>query len=253
LLAFHLCFQYEKNNNGTVFVYLTNVPDHELLVENSGVELCFNPQKFTLPKPLKSNVTTQISQNGAIPLAANGSKTFGALEAGFTALDHAPVECYGHAEATGTWHYHNEVGCKVATTDELVGWAWDGFPIYGAINGTKDDADAALDECNGRDFDDEYGYRYHIRSLEQVHESLTNELVNNVANLKYVLGSYRGAELNVPGPDDDNAAVGSQICSSEDGVETAATPESSITTGPSSAPLSESRKSCFPADPNNLA
>lgn len=77
--------------------------------------------------------------------------------------------------------------------DELVGWALDGFPIYGSIPGSKGDVDEVLDDCNGREFDDSYGYRYHIRAREQVNETWAdNTGPDNTDNWKYILGCYRG-------------------------------------------------------------
>jgi hypothetical protein len=74
------CFRYEKTENGAACVYITEFPSHKVFVENSGVKLCFNLQKFTLLKPVKSKVTTQVSQTGLIKLATSGIKIFGALK-----------------------------------------------------------------------------------------------------------------------------------------------------------------------------
>jgi YHYH protein len=143
-------------------------------------------------------VNKQVPQRAAIGISVNGVYLFGALEGGGgNAVDGSSgitVLCSGHPQPSGNWHYHNpSVACKEAATDELVGWALDGFPIYGATAGSKEDADAVLDECNGRDVDDSYGYKYHVRTREQVDETLTdNAGPNNTENWKYFLGCYKG-------------------------------------------------------------
>jgi hypothetical protein len=64
------------------------------------------------------------------------------------------------------WHYHHPLlGCNMAANQEtLLGYALDGFPIYGPLPGTKSDVDFVLDKCNGRASQDG-AYRYHVRNL----------------------------------------------------------------------------------------
>lgn len=51
----------------------------------------------------------------------------------------------------------------MANRDEnpIIGWAFDGFPIYGDLNPDGSEiVEGALDQCNGQP-DDVFGYRYH--------------------------------------------------------------------------------------------
>jgi hypothetical protein len=190
---------------------MTGIPDHVVYLDVPENGLCFTPKKYTLPKP-KTNVNKQVPQRGAIGISVNGVYLFGALEGGGgNAVDGSSgitVLCSGHPQPSGNWHYHNpSVACKEAATDELFGWALDGFPIYGAIAGSKEDADAVLDECNGRDVEDSYGYRYHVRTREQVDETLTDNIgPNNTDNWKYFVGCYKG-ESAVTGSDAVDADI----------------------------------------------
>jgi YHYH protein len=120
-------------------------------VRENTHDICLVPQKLTLPKPVKTDVNKQVPQQGAIAIAIDGVWIYGGLEGnGGNAVSGSGgiiAPCGGHAQMTGVWHYHDpSVACKNATEDELVGWSLDGFPIYGAISGSKEDADAVLDE-----------------------------------------------------------------------------------------------------------
>mmetsp|Transcript_45488 Transcript_45488/g.111530 ORF Transcript_45488/g.111530 Transcript_45488/m.111530 type:complete len:146 (+) Transcript_45488:1-438(+) len=51
------------------------------------------------------------------------------------------VSCAGHPQREGLWHYHHPtIGCTQVDNNTLVGWALDGFPIYGPVDGSKEDA-----------------------------------------------------------------------------------------------------------------
>ena len=74
--------------------------------------------------------------------------------------------CGGHAGRGDDYHYHVSPTCMIdqmenAGDDAIIGWDFDGFPIYGDNNldGTLIAA-GDLDICNGQ-FDDVFGYRYH--------------------------------------------------------------------------------------------
>lgn len=66
------------------------------------------------------------------------------------------------------WHVHHPyLGFSAAaSSDDLLGYAMDGFEIYGPIVGTKEEVDAVLDECNGMYVNGVY--RYHVRTTDQV-------------------------------------------------------------------------------------
>jgi len=74
--------------------------------------------------------------------------------------------CGGHAGKGDDYHYHKAPTCMIeampnAGDDAIIGWAFDGFPIYG-MNNPDGTATAAgtLDVCNGQP-DADFGYRYH--------------------------------------------------------------------------------------------
>lgn len=77
---------------------------------------------------------------------------------------------------------------------DLLGYSMDGFKIYGPLNGTMEEVDAILDECNGIEVNGEY--QYHVRTLDQVDGDseycFDNATYSPVINWKYVLGCYSG-------------------------------------------------------------
>lgn len=74
--------------------------------------------------------------------------------------------CGGHAGRGDDYHYHAKPTCMIeqmvnAGDEAIIGWAFDGFPIYGDRNPDGSlIAEGELDLCNGQP-DDNYGYRYH--------------------------------------------------------------------------------------------
>ena len=99
---------------------------------------------------------------------------------------------HGHASATSHWHYHSpEAGWEVMPDENtMLGYAMDGFPIYGAVDDTS-----LLDECNGK-FADDGSYRYHVRTKEQVDGEA--DFCSDFAhiNWRYFVGCYHGDVSN---------------------------------------------------------
>lgn len=93
---------------------------------------------------------------GAIGVMKTGVMIFNSLDAqGKDAVAHEIQDkCNGHPERDGHYHYHNLSKCvedkQTKKHSELVGYALDGFGIYGVYgeNG-KELTNADLDECHG--------------------------------------------------------------------------------------------------------
>ncbi len=110
----------------------------------------------TLPaKPTVSRTATCLPM-GPIGIAVNGVLIFNALDAANRdAVAHEVQDsCGGHPQMSGVYHYHSIPSCLTGTSvksqEKLVGYAFDGFPIYGprGENG-KLLTDADLDACHG--------------------------------------------------------------------------------------------------------
>jgi hypothetical protein len=114
--------------------------------------------RLSLPGKPKAGAKPTCLPMGPIGYAVNGVAIFDALDAlGRDAVAHEVLDlCDGHPERTGQYHYHHIPDCllKGASTNapsKLVGWALDGYPIFGP-RGPRGKlwTDADLDVCHGR-------------------------------------------------------------------------------------------------------
>ncbi|MGA8219522.1 MAG: YHYH protein [Solirubrobacterales bacterium] len=94
--------------------------------------------------------------------------------------------CSGHPERTGVYHYHGLPACigtgSPTKQSKLIGWALDGFPIYGPRGkGGRYLSNADLDECHGT-------------TSKVTYLGKKRRLYHYVANYEYpyTVGCYRG-------------------------------------------------------------
>lgn len=124
---------------------------------------------------------------GPIGVLLTGSTFFNALDApGRDALAHEVQDsCQGHPERSGRYHYHSVTPCVddgESGHSPLVGYALDGFGIYGHRGQAGEVlTNADLDECHGHS----HAVEWDGQSLELYHYHATWEY-------RYTLGCYRG-------------------------------------------------------------
>jgi len=91
---------------------------------------------------------------GMIGFTVSGVAIYNALDdAGRDAAAHEIQDnCDGHPQASSQYHYHNGSPCIPGLArDTLVGWALDGFPIFGMTDARGARVtNADLDACHGR-------------------------------------------------------------------------------------------------------
>jgi YHYH protein len=92
---------------------------------------------------------------GEVGIATNGVPIFTAVDAGGRdAVAHETQDsCAGHPQVSGIYHYHSGSPCliKGSKAKGLVGWALDGFPIFGPRDSKGNYlTNADLDACHGR-------------------------------------------------------------------------------------------------------
>ena len=109
----------------------------------------------TLPAP-RAAAAPSCLPGGPIGVLLSGAYLFDALDAmGRDAVAHEVQDhCSGHPERSGAYHYHDLTPCLPAGSPRvhspLVGYALDGFPIYGPRSaGGKLLTNADLDACHG--------------------------------------------------------------------------------------------------------
>ncbi|MDB5342655.1 MAG: hypothetical protein JWP89_1032 [Schlesneria sp.] len=161
---------------------------------NSGNPNSIRVQDFHFRLPLEPKLAGKITRvpMGPIGMALNGVVFFNPFEAGGmnAVAGYSEVwldSCCGHPQQHGVYHYHKYPSCvKSPFPDDgkqhspIIGFAWDGFPIYGPYEEAgvkaKDLKGAtALDVCNGH-HDKVRGYHYHVTP----------------GRFPYVIGGYAG-------------------------------------------------------------
>lgn len=143
----------------------------------------------------------QCLNSGPIGIAINGIPFYNPYTRhGYDVKENIVTDaCGGHLDKQGHYHYHMLPTCvyKQNQTDQLLGVAMDGFPIYGPIddNGdllTSDD----LDLCHGRLENGFYVYRI-------------------TYDFPYILGCYHGQALT---RDTGHCMIASQRNPATDGL-----------------------------------
>ncbi|MGI9425040.1 MAG: YHYH protein [Hyphomicrobiaceae bacterium] len=158
-------------------------PDHVLMngIVGSNEQVPVPAINHSAPVALEPRLTkTAKTRDSSLGVAVNGVPIFdytGGGEMSAKDLHHHQTQhdtiltrqldkCGGHAGRGDDYHYHATPTCMIDAMKNkgdaaIIGWAFDGFPIYGKNNpdGTAI-APKALDVCNGQ-ADKVFGYRYH--------------------------------------------------------------------------------------------
>ena len=155
-------------------------PDHDKMngITGTNEQVPVPAPGYTSPialAPVKAAAYTV--RDAALGVAVNGVPIYDYTSAGMNdpstydakfdtkaqgQLDH----CNGHAGRGDDYHYHAAPTCMIGAMknqgpDAILGWSFDGFPLYGDTesDGTPIAA-GALDVCNGKS-DPTFGYAYH--------------------------------------------------------------------------------------------
>lgn len=199
----------EAVNGATRTVTVNACPNHPTLSINPGYPVNADTE-FSMPAypVLEASSTIDLSmQANTVGVAFSSgylwSPFAGGQSSGANYADSAAGlegdtfdSCGGHAASqdTSTYHYHIPPYCLLKqlgqTTDNhspQIGWALDGFPVYGnrGPNGVLLQACSAngnvspcVDECNGMAFEDsaldDFVYRYYFLGAENDGESCDN-------------------------------------------------------------------------------
>lgn len=189
----------EKASGFQKNVKATTTATH-LIVESDGIPThatdpfptSYNPNRilkqqyrFQIPLVPKMAEKPTTLPFGPIGVAVNGIPFYNPYNAqGRDAVMGPNAEifdsCCGHPDQMGRYHYHKLPVCVRSPFQEaagqhsaLIGWAFDGFAIYG-LNGEDGKPPTDLDECNGH-IDATRGYHYHATQ-----------------KFPYLLGAYKG-------------------------------------------------------------
>lgn len=139
-----------------------------------------------------SRGSAPISIDAAVAVAVNGVPIYDYSSQGVndltiydprydTKLTGELDQCNGHSGRGDDYHYHASPICMIAAMKNkgpaaILGWAFDGYPIYGNTNPDGSAISSGeLDVCNAK-ADPVYGYRYHT---SDTHPYITQCLVGN--------------------------------------------------------------------------
>ena len=169
--------------DGKAVIHSDTYPNHALMTGIIGTneQVPVPAKDYAAPIPLEPVLdTTPQTRDAALGVAVNGVPIFdytGGGEMTLEELHHHQAQhdtlqtnqldvCGGHAGRGDDYHYHVKPKCMIAQMKNagdaaILGWAFDGFPIYGDNNpdGTPI-GKGVLDVCNGQP-DKSFGYRYH--------------------------------------------------------------------------------------------
>lgn len=162
----------------------------------------------------------------AVGITLNGISIFSQFAGGECTADNDAVvlegdsfdSCAGHASGKGDYHYHTAPACLLAQlndTDDLarshsplIGWAFDGFPVYGphgtsgelmfgcthaSANGTD-----CVDACNGHSQHTIDGYLFHYHILGPIGDGTSTPLqpLPSTEMRPYTIGCLKGVPLD---------------------------------------------------------
>ncbi len=169
--------------DGSAVISSDTYPDHTLMtgIVGTNEQVPVPAFGYEAPIPLAPELgDTPQTRDAALGIAVNGVPIFdytGGGEMSQEDLSEHQVEhdtlltqqldvCGGHAGRGDDYHYHMKPTCMIdqmanAGDDAIIGWGFDGFPIYGDNNPDGSAiAEDVLDVCNGQ-ADETFGYRYH--------------------------------------------------------------------------------------------
>jgi len=220
---------------------IIGIPDHDVTQGNPNSPCEIN-WAITIPlNPTVANSKSELGTRGIVGMSLNGVPAYGPQEGGSTnavepdngaSITDAQY-WYGHAAMSGDWHFHNpHMGQEDPSSTDLLGYALDGFPIYGPVSDAS-----SLDECNGIEENGEY--QYHVRDTDQVDSSLTYcNGSNPYNNWNYILGCFSGSLADTEVEDSTSFSLPVDCVLEDEVSETSSPIESQVseTSSPSESP-----------------
>lgn len=203
--------------SGQALLISDTYPDHPMMtgIVGSNEQVPVPAKDYAAPVPLAPVLgDTPQTRDAALGVAVNGVPIYDYTGGGEMTLEelyhhqtqHDTLqtqqldECGGHAGRGDDYHYHVKPKCMIDQMKNkgdgaIIGWAFDGYPIYGDNNpnGTPIPEDV-LDVCNGQP-DATFGYRYHTsEDAPYIVQCLMGEVVDfralpRVSPLKPAQGS----------------------------------------------------------------
>lgn len=215
-------------------------PNHEMMTGIVGTnEQIAVPAQYEAPIPLTPALEgLPKTRDAALGVAVNGVPIYDYTAGGEMSQDdlrHHQQQhdtlltqqldvCGGHAGRGDDYHYHVKPTCMIeqmanAGDDAIIGWAFDGFPIYGDNNPDGSSIEeSTLDVCNGQP-DARFGYRYHTsESAPYIVQCLMGEVADfdSLPRVRPLKASEPGARMQ-PGKPPRGGVTGLEFYEDSDG------------------------------------
>ena len=167
------------------YAYVTSstYPEHELMngITGTNEQVPVPAEGYAAPVKLNPKKAKDITTiDAAVGVAVNGVPIYdysaqGELDVSEYDAKHDTLalgqldNCGGHSGRGDDYHYHVSPTCMIdtmknQTSSAIIGWAYDGYPLYGDKNPDGSDIkQGELDVCNGQT-DEIFGYRYQTSS-----------------------------------------------------------------------------------------
>ncbi len=149
-------------------------------------------QTLSLTMPMNPALAAAPScVRGESGIMLTGALIFDGLDAGGRdAVAHEIQDaCGGHPQMGGVYHYHSLPGCipdaKTGKHSELLGYALDGFGIFGKYGENGEElTDADLDDCHG-----------HTHTISWDGKQVSMYHYHATAEYPYTVGCFRGTQI----------------------------------------------------------
>lgn len=167
----------------TTGVYPISASDDAYQYDRNPNQIKQNNISYNLPaNPTESSKANCLT--GIVGVATTGVPIFDGFDAlGRDAAAHEVQDsCGGHPEITGSYHYHSASPCMA--NNGLVGYAFDGFGIFGMVENGIELTNQDLDECHGH----KHTITWDGKQVEMYHYHMTREF-------PYSLGCFKGTSV----------------------------------------------------------
>ena len=177
------------SGSDTMALHVRNIPNHTTAIfpdkigtqgynpsyiqeHNDTYYLPINPKKNPSAISMNDRDANGALNMGPVGIAVNGVVFYNPFDAGMTDASNIMDRCCGHPSPDNRYHYHKYPVCvntpfvdKGETHSPIIGFALDGFPVYGPYESdgvmAKDVSTNPLDAFNAH-YDDVRGWHYHV-------------------------------------------------------------------------------------------
>jgi len=172
-------------NATTMVIHSADIPNHPtgkfpqpygnqsyIQMHNIQAWLPLDPERNEKARAMTPRNANGALNMGPIGIATNGVVFYNPFDAQMTEAVSIMDRCCGHPDPSNLYHYHKYPVCARSPFEDngqshspLIGWAFDGFPVYGPYEGAGEMAmDSVKNPLNvfNLHYDKDRGWHYHV-------------------------------------------------------------------------------------------